>query len=97
MAVCVMLHDDPSRVAGHITEVDRKITRLNSSHGYISYAVFCLKKKKQHNSGPGLVEPAHVATRDGQPGTSLLCSHVWPAALVSASQCDIYTLPLTAA
>src|SRR2546422_3692811 len=25
--------------------VDRKSTRLNSSHGYISYAVFCLKKK----------------------------------------------------
>src|SRR2546422_4222381 len=30
---------DPSR--------DRKSTRLNSSHGYISYAVFCLKKKKK--------------------------------------------------
>src|SRR3989449_1003514 len=31
--------------------LDRKSTRLNSSHGYISYAVFCLKKKKkrQHN------------------------------------------------
>src|SRR5687768_18341642 len=29
--------------------VDRKSTRLNSSHGYISYAVFCLKKKKQQN------------------------------------------------
>src|SRR2546429_3610390 len=29
------------------TQVDRKSTRLNSSHGYISYAVFCLKKKKQ--------------------------------------------------
>src|SRR5256884_5174401 len=32
---------------------DRKSTRLNSSHGYISYAVFCLKKKKkkrQHNN-----------------------------------------------
>src|SRR2546422_5908076 len=28
----------------HLT--DRKSTRLNSSHGYISYAVFCLKKKK---------------------------------------------------
>src|SRR2546429_2739035 len=29
---------------------DRKSTRLNSSHGYISYAVFCLKKKKhRHN------------------------------------------------
>src|SRR2546422_7652027 len=28
---------------------DRKSTRLNSSHGYISYAVFCLKKKKTMN------------------------------------------------
>src|SRR2546429_3846148 len=28
------------------TTRDRKSTRLNSSHGYISYAVFCLKKKK---------------------------------------------------
>src|SRR2546422_7548893 len=28
-------------------EGDRKSTRLNSSHGYISYAVFCLKKKKE--------------------------------------------------
>src|SRR2546422_2453037 len=28
------------------TKADRKSTRLNSSHGYISYAVFCLKKKK---------------------------------------------------
>src|SRR3989449_5297754 len=27
-------------------KLDRKSTRLNSSHGYISYAVFCLKKKK---------------------------------------------------
>src|SRR2546429_5642869 len=29
---------------------DRKSTRLNSSHGYISYAVFCLKKKKIRNT-----------------------------------------------
>src|SRR5205809_7672542 len=29
------------------TAQDRKSTRLNSSHGYISYAVFCLKKKKK--------------------------------------------------
>src|SRR5205809_7735176 len=28
------------------SKTDRKSTRLNSSHGYISYAVFCLKKKK---------------------------------------------------
>src|SRR2546422_2420811 len=31
---------------GHEYTTDRKSTRLNSSHGYISYAVFCLKKKK---------------------------------------------------
>src|SRR2546429_4774865 len=29
--------------------LDRKSTRLNSSHGYISYAVFCLKKKKKRH------------------------------------------------
>src|SRR2546422_7909100 len=32
---------------GEAKGTDRKSTRLNSSHGYISYAVFCLKKKKQ--------------------------------------------------
>src|SRR2546422_6961839 len=31
---------------GRAAALDRKSTRLNSSHGYISYAVFCLKKKK---------------------------------------------------
>src|SRR2546429_3216028 len=30
---------------------DRKSTRLNSSHGYISYAVFCLQKKKESRLG----------------------------------------------
>src|SRR2546422_8480017 len=33
---------------------DRKSTRLNSSHGYISYAVFCLKKKTISNCCAGL-------------------------------------------
>src|SRR2546422_6883269 len=33
--------------AGSDDVKDRKSTRLNSSHGYISYAVFCLKKKKE--------------------------------------------------
>src|SRR2546429_6358198 len=32
---------------GNASAADRKSTRLNSSHGYISYAVFCLKKKKK--------------------------------------------------
>src|SRR2546429_2651524 len=31
-------------------DTDRKSTRLNSSHGYISYAVFCLKKKNKHTA-----------------------------------------------
>src|SRR5258708_20751800 len=33
--------------AGDVLRVDRKSTRLNSSHQIISYAVFCLKKKKR--------------------------------------------------
>src|SRR5438128_3414915 len=52
------LSDDPGMIDRlGPSDVDRKSTRLNSSHGSISYAVFCLKKKKketninkQHNS-----------------------------------------------
>src|SRR5690606_41697210 len=41
------LHDRLEHVVGELAEiVDRKSTRLNSSHVKISYAVFCLKKKK---------------------------------------------------
>src|SRR3712207_6991079 len=36
--------------------VDRKSTRLNSSHPNISYAVFCLKKKHRHRRGPAGAE-----------------------------------------
>src|SRR2546429_84261 len=36
---------------------DRKSTRLNSSHGYISYAVFCLKKKKQGRTRSSQTRP----------------------------------------
>src|SRR5437667_2810583 len=39
---------------------DRKSTRLNSSHITISYAVFCLKKKKKH-SGYRISTSAHIA------------------------------------
>src|SRR3972149_3472501 len=39
------------RRATHLVE-DRKSTRLNSSHSQISYAVFCLKKKKSGLAGP---------------------------------------------
>src|SRR5687768_18224279 len=58
--VCFVTHADqrennsPSRnriiderIKMNNRSTDRKSTRLNSSHGYISYAVFCLKKKKK--------------------------------------------------
>src|SRR5258708_9191053 len=50
--------DTPSVASGLFVQamgraVDRKSTRLNSSHQIISYAVFCLKKKK-HNGQPSL-------------------------------------------
>src|SRR5687768_17885137 len=38
--------------------LDRKSTRLNSSHGYISYAVFCLKKK--NNTTPNVVLQSYL-------------------------------------
>src|SRR2546422_7328928 len=46
--VHVVVVAERDREAAHHRAVgrDRKSTRLNSSHGYISYAVFCLKKKK---------------------------------------------------
>src|SRR2546430_11400967 len=40
--------------AGDAKHRDRKSTRLNSSHSQISYAVFCLKKKKQRRASPCL-------------------------------------------
>src|SRR2546422_3155187 len=43
-----------------LSDIDRKSTRLNSSHGYISYAVFCLKKKKR---GPDARPSARAQTR----------------------------------
>src|SRR2546422_1426637 len=56
-----VVFDRQPRVVGGATGVaarrrrgqtqDRKSTRLNSSHGYISYAVFCLKKKKIDRRG----------------------------------------------
>src|SRR2546429_7132819 len=43
------VYDDAAR--------DRKSTRLNSSHGYISYAVFCLKQNKPPDAPPTTHEP----------------------------------------
>src|SRR2546429_7208624 len=46
---------------------DRKSTRLNSSHGYISYAVFCLKKKINH-----ILSYTYLYTRYCHPSRSVL-------------------------
>src|SRR5690606_42055921 len=40
------VREDPTAAERHLAKIDRKSTRLNSSHVKISYAVFCLKKKK---------------------------------------------------
>src|SRR5260221_4719781 len=46
-----------------VMDEDRKSTRLNSSHTVISYAVFCLKKKKKrHRMYKGSSHPTHYAT-----------------------------------
>src|SRR3712207_6899022 len=49
---------------------DRKSTRLNSSHANISYAVFCLKKKKQNAQSAHEHTPLHGASR----GTPQRCA-----------------------
>src|SRR3989449_1533116 len=45
----VAFHPHTPRLVAMRLARDRKSTRLNSSHGYISYAVFCLKKKKKNH------------------------------------------------
>src|SRR2546421_7142893 len=49
--------------AGQSADQDRKSTRLNSSHDQISYAVFCLKKKKKHITATNRIQTRAPATR----------------------------------
>src|SRR2546429_4251425 len=64
---CAPSRSTPRRWPTTASSSDRKSTRLNSSHGYISYAVFCLKKKKttrrHEHCTPPLYQPtlAHIA------------------------------------
>src|SRR2546429_153019 len=68
---CAESGDMSCRDSGMV-HIDRKSTRLNSSHGYISYAVFCLKKKKKKKNyiilclivrvfSPHIPQPAHTS------------------------------------
>src|SRR5256885_12485997 len=52
-------------------EIDRKSTRLNSSHLVISYAVFCLKKKKTKKTNT----PTTQTSPYEQPNTHSSCAH----------------------
>src|SRR5215470_11293607 len=63
---------------------DRKSTRLNSSHGSISYAVFCLKKKKD-NSQKRLTSNGHNTT----PHPAKTCEHAPRRLLTSVLTIDI--------
>src|SRR3712207_8137969 len=45
---------------GVVSFLDRKSTRLNSSHANISYAVFCLKKKKIYTTSPTIINLLHI-------------------------------------
>src|SRR2546422_5040966 len=51
--------------SGRRAHRDRKSTRLNSSHGYISYAVFCLKKKKKKSREYRPAQEQKAGTRVG--------------------------------
>src|SRR2546427_5019531 len=92
--------DDPSRMSRHVivlNDIDRKSTRLNSSHSQISYAVFCLKKKKlstyaeeaqgYRKSSTAIIDELRL---DGPaPARSnLILSNAEPGAIVSERQPD---------
>src|SRR2546430_11835782 len=56
--------------------VDRKSTRLNSSHSQISYAVFCLKKKKiRHHRSPAAAFRALHTEQLASPTRATPCAH----------------------
>src|SRR2546430_7011095 len=57
--------------------LDRKSTRLNSSHSQISYAVFCLKKKKKNTNDDQHVDYQLNTTRH------VPCEHCWRMCILS--------------
>src|SRR2546422_1987889 len=66
-------HQHPSRIR------DRKSTRLNSSHGYISYAVFCLKKKKRKILQAHIENQPHRRNTTPQPSTNVALDRAQPS------------------
>src|SRR5947209_14005896 len=59
----------PARIPTDYTQLDRKSTRLNSSHANISYAVFCLKKKKKRQRTDRQTYTEHNSTESTEAHT----------------------------
>src|SRR5256885_3379445 len=80
-AISLFTSDDASadvlRILKSLGVRDRKSTRLNSSHLVISYAVFCLKKKKNNLHGPP-VHPRCPRVIEANNSVSLGLEHVCP-------------------
>src|SRR5438105_5209913 len=73
--VIAITHKDVERVGALFRPEDRKSTRLNSSHEWISYAVFCLKKKKHLlNSNKTLI----ISIVYTQSPIFIFNSHIYP-------------------
>src|SRR5438874_10678224 len=66
------------RRSGRASRRDRKSTRLNSSHVEISYAVFCLKKKKECQDDTPEYDIARTTGTKRQPGRSAGSDESWP-------------------
>src|SRR2546430_9024025 len=84
MVACGSTRGDPSAAfstcARRASRQDRKSTRLNSSHSQISYAVFCLKKKKTHDQrSVDLANPLFAtysfSTSFRPQGRNAVCTH----------------------
>src|SRR2546421_2186837 len=79
-------------------ETDRKSTRLNSSHDQISYAVFCLKKKKKNKTTRLISSQATVLddhNRESTKGTRRSSPRSWEARAVSERHVHSRVRPLT--
>src|SRR3712207_7902019 len=80
---------------GIVTEAgDRKSTRLNSSHANISYAVFCLKKKKKQSISPSRTTPHTPQCYPHIRRTSPVYPHPDPASSLHAVRSQITSISI---
>src|SRR2546430_8935447 len=70
---------------------DRKSTRLNSSHSQISYAVFCLKKKKKKSTSPTELRDTHATPTTRCPHPTRTSEPQSPTSTTTCMQVDTHT------